>query len=336
MERRLIEKIRNITQARSTFGGSGPKWIKKAIGDDCAELAVTPSANVLLTTDTMVEGIHFSFTYFTPFQLGKKLASVNLSDIAAMGGVPKAALLNLEVPDTLRDPGPNFWNEFAKGLGERLSEFSTVLVGGDTVREPGKRLGLTLTIMGEIEKGGAVYRNGAKRGELIYCSGYLGEGSCGYEILMRKGIKLPLPLKRHLIRRHLDPVPRVHLGRLLSRLGASSMIDVSDGIATDLAHVATQSGLCALISKSRLPISRALRIGAKAMGKDPVAFALFGGEDFELVWTISPNMKREMEKEVSRLLGHPPIFLGVMKEGQGVLLEGNSTTQDITYRGYEH
>ncbi len=336
MERQLIEKIRNITQARFADDGSGLKWIKKAIGDDCAELDVSQSSNVLLTTDTMVEGIHFSFSYFTPYQLGKKLASVNLSDIAAMGGVPKVALLNLEVPDTLRDPGLNFWNEFAKGLGERLSEFSTALVGGDTVRKLGKKLSLTLTIMGEIEKGKAVYRNGAKKGELIYCSGYLGEGSCGYEILMRKGTKLPLPLKRHLIRRHLDPTPHIHLGILLSHLGASSMIDISDGIATDLAHVATQSGLCALISKSRLPISRALRIGAKAIGKDPVACALFGGEDFELVWTIAPMLKREMEKEVARLLGHPPFLLGVMKEGQGVLLDVNSTTQDITYKGYEH
>jgi len=334
LELQLIEKIKQITEALV----SSKKWqgLKKGIGDDCAELSPSPGHNILITTDTMEEGVHFSLSYFDPYLLGRRLAAVNLSDIAAMGGIPRAALLNIEVPRYLKDPESTFWKRFAMGLVGRLWQFGAVLVGGDTVASPCNRLGLTLTLTGEVERGKALYRNGATVGDLIYCSGYLGESAGGLLLLKKRRSTLPFAIKKRLVRKHLDPEPRISLGRLLKEVGASSAIDVSDGIATDIAHIATKSGVMAEIEEKLFPISRALKRACRETGASPTELALSGGEDFELVWTISPEKAPGAERRLSNVLGHPPFLIGRIKRGKGVWLKSERQAREITFTGYEH
>ena len=334
MELGLIEQIKRIARTLPLATNEGSLIV--SIGDDCAEFLPSPNKSLLLTTDTMAEDIHFRTSYSTPYLLGRKLASVNLSDIAAMAGRPLIALLNLEVPEYLANPKDQFWYLFAKGLVERLGEFGAILAGGDTVKSPANKLSLTLTLTGKATKGETIYRSGAKAGDMIYCSGFLGESACGLKILEKRRIHLPLPIKRHLIHKHLDPEPLIDLGKTLANCEVTSMIDVSDGVATDLAHIARESKVCAEIDKARIPLSRAVRIAASTLNLDPIELALYGGEDFQLLWTIPPEKAKNMERKIAPVLGHAPFFLGHIKEGKGVWLKSHSKLSDITFKGYEH
>ncbi len=344
MELEFIRHIRELTGGIQA--GSRPGHLKKSIGDDCAEVIPAPGRNLLITTDTICEDIHFKLSYFSPFQLGRKLASVNLSDIAAMGGDPKWAVLSAEVPEKLADASSPFWNAFFQGLTGRLSRFGAVLAGGDTVSASSRYLSLTLTLVGEVERGRAVYRSGARQGDLIYCSGYTGEAACGLEILKNPFLSrlVPGPVRKRLTRRHLDPRPRVALGSALSGAGVNSLIDISDGIASDLAHIGEESNLKGVVFQKFLPVSRAVSIFCRAAGKKtgkalPRAsfeYVLSGGEDFELLWTVSPDKRRAAEKAALEATGVRPFLLGRMEKGRGCFLDTGKKRFDISFKGYEH
>ncbi len=344
MELELIRQIRD--RAAVLSGSRHLSAIRKSIGDDCAEVIPSEDMDILATTDTMCEGIHFGLSYFSPFQLGRKLASVNLSDIAAMGGIPRWALLNAEVPKKLGNADDPFWQAFLQGLTSRLAEFNALLIGGDTVAAPSSRLAFTLTVIGEIEKGGAVYRSGAKNGDLVYCSGYTGESACGMELLAGPGLAhlIPRPACRKLMHKHLDPEPRIMLGRALAAAGISSLIDLSDGIASDLANVCKESKLAAVIDASILPVSRLVRLFCHNTRKKRGEFlpratweyVLCGGEDFELLWTVSEKRCLDAEEAAIKVLGHRPAMIGRMQEGSGCYIDTGHGLVDISFRGYEH
>ncbi|RPI54708.1 MAG: thiamine-phosphate kinase, partial [Deltaproteobacteria bacterium] len=218
MERDLIAKIQR-------FAGTPAKdfSVLVSIGDDCAVVVPSPDRHLIITTDTLVEPIHFDLDYFDPWYLGRKTAAVNLSDIGAMGGNPRWALLNLAVRPGMTD---RFWDSFSKGLISRLSEYGVSLVGGDTVSTP-DRLSLSLTLIGEVKKGEWLSRSHAQPDDLIYCSGNLGEAAAGLGLLRKykekrnpfKGRKgahwISRAVLKHLVNRHLDPEPRVRLGQAL-------------------------------------------------------------------------------------------------------------------------
>jgi len=318
----------------------------KGIGDDCAVVIPNPGNDLLITTDTICEGIHFRLSYFSPLFLGRKLASVNLSDIAAMGGQPRWALLNMEVPPDLDKADSSFWQVFFKGLCQRLCQFGAILIGGDTVSAPSDRLSLSLSLIGEIKTGMACYRSGAKPGDLIYCSGYTGEAACGLTLLENPELMrfIPGPVRKRLCLKHLDPLPRISLGTALSKVGVNSLIDTSDGIASDLAHIAEESGLRAIVFQDILPVSRAVRAFCRAycMKKGdflqnlPLEYVLFGGEDFELIWTISPKLAKIAEQVATEVLGIKPFLLGRMEKGKGCYLDTGLKRIDISFKGYEH
>ncbi|MEA1867540.1 MAG: thiamine-phosphate kinase [Thermodesulfobacteriota bacterium] len=339
MERDLIAKIQR-------FAGTPIKdsSVLMGIGDDCAVVTPSPDCHLIITTDTLVESIHFDLDYFDPWHLGRKTAAVNLSDAGAMGGNPRWAFLNLAVRPGMTD---KFWDNFSKGLLSRLSEYGVSLVGGDTVSAP-DRLSLSLTLIGEVKKGKWLSRGRAQPDDLIYCSGYLGESAAGLELL-RKYKEKRSPFKNRgahgisravlnrFANRHLDPEPRVTLGQALASNGmVQTAIDVSDGIATDLAHICKNSKVGAEVWAREMPVSRALQRTSEILRISPLYLALTGGEDFELLWTVSEKDESEVRKIAAKILGYRPFRIGKIAQGDRVILKTSQGSKDITYQGYEH
>ncbi|MGC9023008.1 MAG: thiamine-phosphate kinase, partial [Dissulfurimicrobium sp.] len=337
-----IDFISRLAQ-KAAAHGSDPD-LMAGIGDDCA-LIRKDGGLLVVTTDTLVEGVHFDLAYFDPWHLGRKAAGVNLSDIAAMGAKPRWAFLNIASRPGLPS---GFWDRFTDGLLSKLSAFGAVLAGGDTVSAP-HDLSVTLTLIGEPVSGGQsgnrLRRSGARPGDIIYCSGYLGDAAAGLYYLRRyahcdamKGIVRGRCISR-LVERHIDPEPRVGLGMALAASGlVCSAIDLSDGVATDLAHICRASGLGAELDASLLPISRAVRSVSRLFGLSPIGLAVSGGEDFELLWTVSAEDEQAMLRIAASALGHYPFRIGRMTltGGSGVILRLNGRLIDITFCGYGH
>ena len=295
------------------------------VGDDCALVDVTNGMDLAVSTDTMVSGTHF-FPDVDPENLGHKALAVNLSDIAAMGGLPYWAMLALTLPQV-----DHAWLEaFAKGFFDLAQEYNVSLIGGDTTR--GQTLVLTVTIMGEVPAGAALRRSGAKVGNDVWVSGNVGDAALA--VAHRYGkIVLEAPDYREAVMRLYEPTPRVALGQALRGL-ATAAIDISDGLLADLTHICRLSGVGATVDLNSVPVSA---IGAKHIGSDEGRNAILaGGDDYELCFTANPN-SRESIQDLENVLGVPITRIGQIKRGKGVSLLGDDGKPvKIDGRGYDH
>jgi thiamine-monophosphate kinase len=253
------------------------------IGDDCAVLSVPEGQQIAITTDTLVEGVHF-LKEAPARSVAYKAVAVNLSDLAAMGAEPAWVSLSLTLPDTDEQ-----WMEaFSEGFYELLEYYSVQLIGGDTVNGP---LSLTITAQGFIPTGNEICRSGAKPGDWVYVTGTLGDAGAGLSLL-QQGTVTPNDKQKELIDRHLYPTPRVMAGNALRRI-ASSCIDISDGTLADLRHILAESSVGARLFIDRLPLSDAL---VDEMGLDKaIELALTAGDDYELLFTVSEEQKGQLE-----------------------------------------
>ena len=284
--------------------------IKKGIGDDAAVIRPGKSdEHWLVTTDMLVEGVDFRQDWITPRQLGHKSVSANLSDIAAMGGRPRFYTVSLGIP-----PGvPRRWiSEFYRGLTGQGLRHGAILIGGDlsSVRES---ITVSITMLGESAGGRVLYRSGGNKGDVLYVTGTLGLSDTGLRLL-RQGIKRSgNRLHRQAIRSHLQPEPRCEAGLWLAQSGlVRCMMDISDGLSTDLPRLCDASGTSAEVNASLLPVFRE----AEMWGLDPVHSALHGGEDFELLFAVKENRSALFEKRYPRRL--PPVTrIGRMIGGKG-------------------
>jgi len=259
--------------------GTRDRSVLAGIGDDAAVIALGSDHCLLVTTDILLEDIHFTQRFTTPFLLGKKSVAVNLSDIAAMGGDPRYYVVSLSVPGSLP---VRFVQELYRGMRSRARQWGVVLLGGDTT---GSKHGvsLSITMIGTAARSRVVYRHGARPGDQIYVTGTLGNAALGLTLLMRG---LDGPESRQLIRRHQDPEPRVAVGRMLgAQKIATSMIDISDGLLGDLHHILEQSQVGARLVRDAIPLSRQYKKFCQYAGSDPYRCALAGGEDYELLFT---------------------------------------------------
>lgn len=335
-ERSLIEKIK----LRFSSKEKTPEQLLCGIGDDCA---VFEGGNEkwLISTDTLVENRHFDLRYHPPYKLGCKAVAVNLSDIAAMGGTPKFATISVSIPEKLEE---SWLESFINGIHQMVSDFNVQLIGGDTVSA--NELSITVTVLGVAEK--PVYRSGATPGDSVYVSGYVGSAAGGLFLLQemyRDNCQSSSVLEtkyKALIGEHLNITPQVTLGRLLASLDCiTAMQDVSDGIATDLAHIAKESKVQAVIVEETLPIHSQLKELAREYHVSSTELALFGGEDFQLVFTVSGGraVEEELEKKAGRL-GVNVTKIGYIEEGKGDVLlvktGGTEIKENITFLGYEH
>lgn len=317
----LIEKIRR------SFSVKSPR-APLSIGDDAAALAVSPSSMLLATTDMLVEGVHFDLSYTDFFSLGWKSAAVNLSDIAAMGGIPRFCLTALAIPPGI---GTEQIADFYKGFGAVLREHGVLLVGGDTCSSR-KGFIVTVTALGETEKALLLRRSGARPGDRIFVTGTLGDSAAGLEILKKRGRRQASGVKR-LVEKHLRPVPRVEWGRKIAQSRcATSMIDVSDGLTLDLSHLCDESGAGAQIFSGKIPLSNALRGSAGALTGPVLDYALAGGEDYELLFTAPPRKLKNL-----RGLKIQATEIGIVTKARGISLVGtDGKKKPLTPQGYDH
>ena len=328
-ERQIIDQIAALTHRAD-------ERLLKGIGDDCAVVAKDGRLVWLLTVDTMIEEVHFDRAFHPPKQLGRKAVAVNVSDIGAMGGRPLFALLSVGLPRTF---DPAWFRAFAEGLAEACREYGCLLIGGDTVASP-QGFNCSLTVIGEAAADRVVYRSGARPGDTVWVSGPLGLAAAGLALL-RRGLGDLADAFAPLLAKHLDPAARVELGRRLGESGlVHAMMDLSDGLATDLAHLCQQSGVRARIAARDLPISPALIEAARLTGDDPEQWAIGGGEDYELLFTAAAD-GHDQVLELGRQCGLQLAPIGVIVEGRGVVLlrqrtDGTCEECGIAYQGYDH
>ncbi len=315
-ERGLVSALRQ--EFRGSWGG-----VFVGIGDDAAVVRKARGRG-LLTTDLLIEDVHFKTAIHPPFLLGRKALNVNLSDIAAMGGRPLFALLGLGLRSGV---GKRWVEEFCVGFKKALAEAGVALVGGDI--SAAKKICLAVTIFGESEH--VVLRSGARPGDLIFVSGRLGEAAAGWRLL-RKGYRLGTSKRLDpLLKAFLDPRPQIALGRVLARRRlASAMIDTSDGLSVDLHHLCEESGTGAVVELAALPISPLLR----RIENNPFALALHGGEDYQLLFA-APAANRSKIMRLAPKFGLTEI--GRVVKGKRIqIIDGRGRKKLLPIKGYEH
>lgn len=301
--------------------------VSVGIGDDAAAFQWHNGTIGLVTTDMLVESVHFDLRFSDPVRLGRKSLAVNLSDIAAMGGKPSCFLLSLALPETV---SVNFIDEFTTGMLGLAAEFGVTLIGGDTCASRGG-LVISVTLYGEQEPGRIVKRSGARPGDLIFVTGTVGDSAMGLELL-RKGHG-----KGYCIDRHLDPSPRVREGRALAEAGLpTAMIDVSDGLLSDLGHIVDSSGVGALLHQGKIPYSQEFASLLDSSADKRHALACGGGEDYELLFT-APGHRRNEITELLSGYGTPVTEIGEITSHRGIVVlspAGEAVSMDKP--GYDH
>lgn len=264
--------------------------------DDAALLTPRNGCSLVMTADAMVEGVHFLDTA-SPADTGYKALAVNVSDLCAKGAAPVAYLLSLALP---QQSGPSWLEELCKGLGEAQSAFSCGLLGGDTVSMTGPAV-ISITAIGEVPTGKMVHRSGAKKGDLIYITGTIGDAALGLSLLRDHKAERPFLSEKHnifLSGRHLRPVPRIDAIELVRKFATASM-DISDGLFGDCEKLAHASRAGAEIEVAKIPLSDAAR---QWLGAEPATLEtlMTGGDDYELLMTISAEQTNAFEQAASR------------------------------------
>lgn len=280
--------------------------------EDAALLAVDPDRDQVLTTDTIISGVHF-LPGDPPDLVARKLLRVNLSDLASMGAAPAGYLLNASWPQDVEE---GWIAGFVEGLSADQKDFGIVLLGGDTTRTPGP-LTLSLTAVGTVPKGRCLRRAGGQDGDLLFVSGTLGDAALGLAVQQGRLEGLSDRARDALIDRYRLPRPRLALGNALLMDGlATAAVDVSDGLVADLGHVAAASKLAATIEAPCVPVSPAAQ---EAMALDATLrdLLLTGGDDYELLVAVPPSRESDLAALAERL-GLPLTGIGTLRDGEGV------------------
>lgn len=293
------------------------KDVVAGIGDDAAVLKYSKNDYLLFTTDMLVENDHFSLKYSTPEQVGMKAIEQNASDIAAMGGLPKYAVISLELPS---DADVNFVDKLYEGINKKSKKYRISIVGGNISHS--EQIAVNVAMIGLVEKKYLALRSGAKAGDLIFCSGDVGKSTTGLELLRNN-------LEGESIKSHLEPMCRLELARRLVKIGINSMIDVSDGVASEVRHICEESKVGAAIYADKIPISQDTLNDAKKVAKDAVDFALYGGEDFELVFTANKNKLNQLKNFDASVIGE------ITDKKYGVKLIRNNKKLNLE-SGFDH
>jgi thiamine-monophosphate kinase len=329
-----FELIARLTGHLATRGD-----VVLGVGDDCAILDIGGESWLLATCDSQVEGVHFTLQTSSPEEIGRKALAINLSDIAAMGGEPRYALVSLVLPKQLH---VTVLDGVYAGLRQEAERYATALVGGNIAGAGrGEQLVIDITLLGTVERGHALTRSGARVGDTIFVTGTPGDSATGLHTLLHPDKRYPQDAQEVVRARHRTPQPRIQEGRALARLApgaVTAMIDVSDGLSGDLGHICERSKAGARIEAARLPLSPAMRAIAASAGRDPLDFALHGGEDYELLFTAAPGHEREISEAVQTATGTPVTAIGtILPAGAGMrLVYPDGHEEALAVRSWDH
>ena len=292
------------------------------IGDDCAVMQAG-GGELLFSTDLLMEGVHFLRNESSPEDVGWKAAAVNLSDIAAMGGTPVATFLSIALPKAAQGE----WAErFIEGYTAISRRYDVPLLGGDTTSSL-RDIAVNVGVLGRCQSGKRLMRSGAKVGETIYVTGPLGDSAGGLQAILKD-------IDRNdsvdvLLGRHKRPVPRVEEGRMLMECGwVGAMMDISDGMASDLRHIMKASGVGAVVALDKIPFSAELLAVSAEQNWDMYELATCGGEDFELLFTGPEGMEEKV--------GFPVYPVGMIVPGDNLIWTFDNETLNMDYIGYKH
>jgi thiamine-monophosphate kinase len=318
-EKQLIESTGRKFPSRTSAG------LRVGVGDDAAVVRPREGVEWVLTTDAFLENVHFLLRVHPPEAVGYKALARATSDVAAMGARPLYFLLSLALPAACTG---KWYDGFLEGMALAARTFGLTLAGGDTTRST--LAAINLTIIGEVERGQAVLRSGARPGNLICVSGTLGEAELGLQLLQRRG---PKKWTKELLRKHLYPEPRLQLGQWLAKNGrATAMIDLSDGLSTDLRHLCESSGVGAKLWAAKIP-KVVLPGEAQKLGLDSLRLALDGGDDYELLFTVPRNLGEHLPRAVR---GVPITVIGeITREKRILLVDDAGIKKNLPARGWE-
>jgi thiamine-monophosphate kinase len=303
----------------SSIGWQSDQTVVQGPGDDCAILSVPPGQELLVSTDTLLSGVHFPDGASGGVVATRSFGAA-VSDLAAMGAEPYAFTGALTMPGVDHD----WLSEFSKCLSELSNKFELPLVGGNLTQGP---LSITFTVMGLAPLGESLKRSGARTGDDIYVSGHPGDAGAGLELLLGGRSEYP-----ELINSYLYPRPQIALGKQLRTI-ANAAIDISDGLAADLGHLIKSSGVCAEIDISMLPLSDA--IIEFADHSKAISLALTAGDDYELCFTASKTC-RSLIQEIAISVAHPVTRIGEITDGEGVVFVGEEVDPELTRPGFRH
>jgi len=310
-----------------------PQNIIKAIGDDAAAFIPTPHEVMLVTTDLLVERIHFFRNTTSGFNLGYKALSVNLSDIAAMGGIGREAFISIGVPENC---SVDFLEDLYNGMKRLAAEFGLNLLGGDTTRSKTDLI-INILVLGSAFEKEILYRNTAQPGDIICSTGFLGDSRAGLH-LITNNMELDSDEFKALRDAHIIPKPYLREGRFLARQGGvHAMIDVSDGLSSDIAHIAEQSNVGIRLYSEKIPVSDHLEKFCARFDFDPVEYALAGGEDYTLLCTISPDKVGHIAANYLKRFRNSLYQIGeITDSGKMELILWDGQIRSFTPSGWNH
>ncbi|MBI5217054.1 MAG: thiamine-phosphate kinase [Ignavibacteriae bacterium] len=336
----LIEHLRTIVEGQFE-DSSLRQQLLKGISDDTAVYQPTEGNVQLITTDAFVEGVHFDLTYTSFKHLGWKLMAANLSDIAAMGGIPRYAVISLALPSKI---SVEMVEELYRGIAFACKEYSCILVGGDTVASVANMF-LSVTLIGEAEKEKVAYRHGAKVGDVLCVTGTLGAAHAGLKILQREkerfisagnaeSFQPNLALYTEVLERHLMPKPRLDISRILmEHVQVHSMIDISDGLASEVHRICKESKVGGKVYEHKIPLLEKTKSITDEFSERGIDYALFGGEDYELLFSISED---ELEK-LQSLTNDISVVGKIVSQHEGIeLVKENGESVMLPFGGFEH
>jgi thiamine-monophosphate kinase len=310
-----------------------PEGVTRAIGDDAAAFVIPSGDLTLVTTDLLVERVHFLRNATTPFNLGHKTMAVNLSDIAAMGGVPREAFISTAIPEGC---AVEYLDELYEGMKKLAARHDVNILGGDTTSSMAD-LVLNVTVIGHVARDEALYRSGARPGDAVCVTGTVGDSRAGLHFVLEGGQPPDGPM-RTLFDAHILPRPHLEEGQFLaSTKAATAALDVSDGLSSDLSHIIEESGVGIRLHADRIPISAALREFCARLNRDPIRFALSGGEDYVLAVTVAPDRLDEVSRGFAARFGRPLHCIGEANgSGRFELVMPDGQVETVAPTGWDH
>lgn len=309
-----------------------PEGVVLGIGDDAAVLTPQAGKKAVISTDLLVEHVHFIFRSNTAYYLGCKSIAVNLSDMAAMGVEPREVFISLAKPEQV---SVSDLQEIYRGMRDMAHAFKVNILGGDTTSSRHDLI-INVAVYGEAAAHEIITRKGARPGDILLTTGYLGDARGGLMVLLDNNAARN-DFEEYLFFKHINPQPQVNEGRFFAQSGlVVSMLDVSDGLSSDVRHLTEDAGYGAVIWAEALPLSPQLQAFAARKGLNPIEMALSGGDDYTLLLTCRPQNKDRLMREFAQTFNRPLYAIGEICAAQGFSLRQNGKETELKATGWDH